>query len=218
MTPELDGFVSYRLGAGAEDACGVGEELVASGAAKAKFGVKLGGTGGEKRVASGAKIWFKLGVPGGEELLASGAIRVESGDKLGATDREELVDSGAAKVKTGGKLVATRGGELVASGAMNAKAGDKLCAAVGGELVASDAAKVKTGVKLGATGGAEISRLTNGVIEVSLVLDGGWIAAVSTCVVSGVTVLDEGGACKTGAMGVVLALDEDFRVLVWMNS
>lgn len=55
------------------------------------------------------------------------------------------------------------------------------------------------------------------MIEVSLVLDGGWIAGVSTCLVSGVTILDGGGAWKTGAKGVVLALDEDFLVLVWVN-
>lgn len=188
MTSELDGLVSYGLGAGEEDACEVGEELVASGAAKVKVGVKLGVTGGVKRVASGAKIWVKLD----------------------ATDREELVDSGAAKVKSGGKLVATGGEELVASGAANVKTGNKLCATVGEELVASDAAKVETGVKPGATGCAEMSRLTNGVIEVSLVLDSGWIAGVSTWLVSEVTILDGGGAWKTGAKGVMLALDEDF--------
>lgn len=192
MTPELDGLVSYGLAAGAEeDACGVGEELVASAAAKVKVGVKLGATGGE-------------------ELLASGAAKVENGVKLGATDRDELVESGATKVKTGGKLVATGGEELVASGAANVKTGVKLCATVGEELVASGAAKVKTGVKLGATGGAEIIGMMNGVIEVSLVLDGGWIARVSTWLVSGVTILDGGGAWKTDAKGALLALDEDF--------
>lgn len=211
MTPELDGLVSYGLAAGAEeDACRVGEELVASGAAKVKVGVKLGATGGEELVDSGGKFWVKLGATGGEELLASGAAKVENGVKLGATDREELVESGAAKVKTGGKLVATRGEELVASGAADVKTGVKLCVTLGEELVASDAAKVKTGVKLGATGGAELIGVTNGVIEVSLVLDGGWITRVPAWLVSGVTILDGGGPWKTGAKGVVLALDEDF--------
>ena len=46
MTLGLDGLVSYVLVAGAEEyACGVEEELVASGAAKVKIGVKLGATG-----------------------------------------------------------------------------------------------------------------------------------------------------------------------------
>lgn len=46
--------------------------------------------------------------------------------------------------------------------------------------------------------------------EASLVLDGGWIAGVSTWLVSGVTILDGGGAWKIDANGTVLALDEDF--------
>lgn len=194
MTPELDGLVSYGPGAGAkDDACGVGEELVASGAAMVKVGDRLGTTGGAELVAPGDKIWVKVGATGGEELLASGTANVENGVKLGETDREELVGSGAAKVKTVGKLVATGEEELVASGAANVKTGNKLCATVGEELVASDAAKVKTGV-----------------IDVSLVLDGGWIAGVLTWLVSGATILDGAGAWKTGAKGVVLALEEDF--------
>lgn len=210
MAPDLDGLVPCGFGIGAEeDACGVGEEPVASGAAKVKVGDRLDATGGEELVASGDRIWVKLGATGGQELLASGAANVENGSKLGETDREELVDSGASKVKTVGRLVATDGEELVASGAA-IKTGNKLCARVGEELVASDAAKGKTGVKLGASGGAEIIGVKNGVIEVSLVLDGGWIARVSTWLFSGVIILDGGGAWKTGAKGVVLALDEDF--------
>lgn len=60
MTPELDGLVLYGLVAG------VGEELVASGAAKVRIGVELG-------------------VTGGEELAESGAAKVKTGVKLGGT-------------------------------------------------------------------------------------------------------------------------------------
>lgn len=194
--------MSCGLGAGAEeDACGVGEELVASGAAKAKVDDRLGATGGEELVVSGNKIWVKLGATGGKKLLASGAANAENGFKLGETDREGLVGSGASKIKIVGRLVATGGEELEASGAANVKTGNK--------LVTSDAAKVKTGVKLGATGGAEIIGEKNVVIEVSFVLDGGLIARASTWLVSGIMILDGGGDWETGAKGVVLARQED---------
>lgn len=78
------------------------------------------------------------------------------------------------------------------------------------ELVAFVTAKVKIGVEEVVTGVTEISGVTDGVIEGSLVLEGDWIAGVSTWLVSGVTILDGGGAWKSGAKGAVLVLDEDF--------
>lgn len=93
MTPGLDTLVSYGFVAGAEeDACGVGEELVASGAAKTKIGVKLGATGREELVTSGiakVKTGVKLDATGGVELVAFVAT-VKIGFKLGATGGTEM--------------------------------------------------------------------------------------------------------------------------------